>query len=189
MEELGAERRLSHRPSSRWCFALQTPGGDARPRCGVSLDASARSRGGPFDLALPGEDAARASRRPPTYDADLFDAATVQRMAGHSTRVLEDAGAGPGRRLSEVPLLRDGERAQLLAWNAAARRAPAGVVHELVAEQAARTPDAVAVSSGERGAHVRELERARQPAGRTRCAGWASAPRRAWGSAWSARRR
>ncbi|HEV2149199.1 MAG TPA: non-ribosomal peptide synthase/polyketide synthase [Longimicrobiaceae bacterium] len=82
-----------------------------------------------------------------TYAVDLFDATTVERMAGHLGSVLRGALADPGCRLSELEMLGAGEREQVLrGWN------PDGgdvavdrPVHELIAEQAARTPEATAV--------------------------------------------
>src|SRR5205085_1154389 len=41
------------------------------------------------------------------YSTDLFDAATVERMASHFQMLLEGIAADPGQRLSQLPLLRD----------------------------------------------------------------------------------
>ncbi|SDH69933.1 non-ribosomal peptide synthetase [Nonomuraea jiangxiensis] len=80
------------------------------------------------------------------YSTDLFDAATVARLAGAYRLVLEAVAAEPGTRLSELPLMTPAERRELLTgWNDTAAPYPELTLHELVAEQAARTPDAVAV--------------------------------------------
>ena len=88
------------------------------------------------------------------YATALFDAATIERLAGHFRTVLEGIVANPNARLSELPLLSEAERHQLLVeWNATAAAYPGGqCIHDLFAEQAARTPDATAVvaSDGER---------------------------------------
>jgi amino acid adenylation domain-containing protein len=92
------------------------------------------------------------------YDTALFDAATAARALGHLRRLLEGAVADPGARLSELPLLTEPERGQLLAWNATTREWPrAGSLHALVGEQAARTPEAVAVEEETRRLTYREL--------------------------------
>ncbi len=86
-------------------------------------------------------------------NADLFDAATAERMLGHLRTLLAAVSAGvtdPDRRLSDLPLLSPAEREELLRD----RIEPSGValdacLHELVAEQARRRPDAVAVIAGE----------------------------------------
>ncbi len=97
------------------------------------------------------------------YNVDLFDAATAERMARSFQTLLEAAVADPARPVSELPVVAGDERQRLLAeWNRPAERAaelPAGaLVHELIAAQAARTPDAVAVVSGDERLTYRELE-------------------------------
>jgi len=49
------------------------------------------------------------------YDRDLFDAATIQRWAGHLDRLLAAAAAAPGTPAAELPILGAAERRQLLA--------------------------------------------------------------------------
>ncbi|HEX7239483.1 MAG TPA: amino acid adenylation domain-containing protein, partial [Longimicrobiaceae bacterium] len=93
------------------------------------------------------------------YDAELYDASTVRRLLGHFATLLEGAAAHPGRALSALPLLTAGEREALDAWNRTEAAYPDAPLHDIVAEQARRTPDAVAVEWGaERIAYV-ELER------------------------------
>ncbi|HSV65772.1 MAG TPA: amino acid adenylation domain-containing protein, partial [Mycobacteriales bacterium] len=83
------------------------------------------------------------------YDPSLFDAATVERLAGHLVLLLEGMTASPGSPLREVPLLSDPERRQVLTeWNATGHEVPVGTVAGLFAEQVGRTPGAVAVVSG-----------------------------------------
>ena len=54
------------------------------------------------------------------YDADLFDPATVERLAGSLTTLLEAWTLDPARRLADLPLLAAAERHQLLVeWNPA----------------------------------------------------------------------
>ena len=53
------------------------------------------------------------------YSTDLFEAATIARMALHFQTLLEGIVVSPERRPLEVPLLRDAERQSLLQdWNA-----------------------------------------------------------------------
>ncbi|HEX5715840.1 MAG TPA: amino acid adenylation domain-containing protein, partial [Thermoanaerobaculia bacterium] len=82
------------------------------------------------------------------YNTDLFDEATVRRMVGHWTRLLEAAMDEPGERISRLRLLSGEEEQQLLvAWNETARGyALDRPVHALIAEQAVRNPDAPAVT-------------------------------------------
>jgi amino acid adenylation domain-containing protein/non-ribosomal peptide synthase protein (TIGR01720 family) len=80
------------------------------------------------------------------YNTDLFDAATIERLGGHLTRLL--AGIEPGQQLRRLPWLSEPERhAVLVECNDTAAEFPADrCVPELFADQVARTPDAIAVT-------------------------------------------
>ena len=95
------------------------------------------------------------------YSADLFDPATIERMARHFEILLEGIAAAPARRLSELPLLSAGERHTLLVeWNdTSVSRACEGRVHQWFEEQARRRPEALAVSDGRRSLSYGELNR------------------------------
>jgi amino acid adenylation domain-containing protein len=108
------------------------------------------------------------------YDTDRFDRATIGRLAGHFRTLLAGAVASPTTRLSELPLLTEAERHEILVtWNATERGYPRNrCVHELVEAQAARAPGAVAVTSGDASLTYGELnERANQVAHRLRAMG------------------
>jgi amino acid adenylation domain-containing protein len=81
------------------------------------------------------------------YNVDLFDAATMQRLAGHFERLLTGALAGPDRPVSELPLLDAGERRQLIEiWNDThLPYRDQATLADLFARQAAATPEAPAV--------------------------------------------
>jgi amino acid adenylation domain-containing protein len=82
------------------------------------------------------------------YAADLFDRTTAQALAARLTRLLRQAAADPGRRISQLDLLTAVERRRLLLdWNDTARDIPDATVPELFEQQVARTPDASAVLS------------------------------------------
>ncbi|MET0397903.1 MAG: amino acid adenylation domain-containing protein, partial [Longimicrobiaceae bacterium] len=94
------------------------------------------------------------------YSTDLFEADTIARLAEHYRVLLEAAAAGPGRRLSELPLLGEGERRQLLVeWSAGGAPHAAGCVNELFERQVERTPGAVALVHGEERLSYAELDR------------------------------
>ena len=84
-----------------------------------------------------------------TGAADLFDRGSVELIAGRLVRVLAAVAADPGLRVSQVDVLEPAERDQLVAgWNDTAADVPPETVPELFAGQAARVPDAVAVTCG-----------------------------------------
>ena len=85
------------------------------------------------------------------YNTGLFDAATIERMAGHFANLLQGIVTEPGRPVGELPMVGELERRQLLdRCNAAAPDylQPSDSVrtaHQLFEAQVARTPDHVAV--------------------------------------------
>ena len=84
-----------------------------------------------------------------TYRTDLFESATIVRLANAFQRILAAGAAEPDRPLRSLPLLSDAELRMIVdEWSVtrSARTADATVA-ELFARQAALTPDAPAVSS------------------------------------------
>ncbi len=55
------------------------------------------------------------------YNADLFEAATIDRLLGHYRALLESAAASPAQPVDLLPILGEAERQQLLAWSADAQ--------------------------------------------------------------------
>ena len=94
------------------------------------------------------------------YNTDLFDLATVERMAAHYQTLLAGAVADPQLALPELPLLTPGERAQVLVgWNdTASDYARDSSVPERFDSWAARTPGAPAVVFGAERLTYGELE-------------------------------
>jgi amino acid adenylation domain-containing protein len=81
------------------------------------------------------------------YSTDLFEAATIRRMCGHFQTLLAAIAADPDRKISKLPVLTEAERRQQLTeWNgtAAAFAESRSCLHQLFAEQVARTPNRVA---------------------------------------------
>jgi len=93
------------------------------------------------------------------YDADLFEDATIVRIAAHLRTLLEGVVADPHVSLSAVPLLTEAERHRLLVeWNDTRAPYPRDAcVHHLFERQVERTPDAVAIIDGRRQLTYREL--------------------------------
>ncbi|HEY0602923.1 MAG TPA: amino acid adenylation domain-containing protein, partial [Herpetosiphonaceae bacterium] len=95
------------------------------------------------------------------YNLSLFDGATIARLATHFETLLAGIVANPDARLADLPLLTTEERQQILHdWNATRREYPRDrCVHQLIEEQAARTPDAVAVLYGDTQLTYAQLNR------------------------------
>ena len=118
-----------------------------------------------FDLTLDAAETPRGLELSFELSRDLFDAATVKRLAGHYLALLAALPGDPARRLDELPALGAAERQQLLReWNDTAlgrgEVAPAAArIHELFEWQAARRPEALAVRGQGATLSYGELER------------------------------
>ncbi|HVR98872.1 MAG TPA: amino acid adenylation domain-containing protein, partial [Thermoanaerobaculia bacterium] len=125
-----------------------------------------------FDFSLTVEESGGGLTAEMSYNARLFEAVTVRRLLGHLRTLLHAAVAGPGVRLSGLPLLSPEEQSEVSTWNARVEGLPASSVPELFAAQAARTPEAEAVRHGDRRMTYSELDRkSLEIAGRLRALG------------------
>ncbi|MFC6080472.1 amino acid adenylation domain-containing protein [Sphaerisporangium aureirubrum] len=145
IEAVRPERDLSVSPLFQVMFELvdEDPGADDALRDVLSSWNVAK-----FDLTLHLERRADGSLLGVLeYATDLFDRATAERLAGAYLRVLEGVAAGAS--LADLEIMSPGERHQVVAgWNDTARDIPDACVHELIEQQARRTPGAVAVEDG-----------------------------------------
>ncbi|HVH14021.1 MAG TPA: amino acid adenylation domain-containing protein [Longimicrobium sp.] len=146
VEALQPKRGLGHSPLFQVAFRLSSGGLDA-PMAGVEtetleidlpvtrfdLTAFFTVAPGRFEMAL-------------EYATDLFERATIVRMAGHLRRVLEQVAADPDLPLSRLELLDEAERRRVIEeWNPPAAPSSDACVHHLFEAQAARTPGAFAI--------------------------------------------
>ncbi len=173
VEELAPARSLSHSPLFQVTFALQSRGQDELRLAGLEVRGVEQKVGGAkFDLALTLVEGAGGDGEPAGsaasgglvgdigYTRDLFDAATARQMAADFVRLLEIAVAAPDQPVLSLPLLSEGQQAQLREWNETGRESRQGVcVHELLEEQAKRTPETVALVFGTEQVSYRELNR------------------------------
>jgi hypothetical protein len=113
------------------------------------------------------------------YDRELFADDTIERMMGHLQTLLSNMAGDPEQPVTAVALLPPAERQRMLtAWNDASKQvADSSCIHAWVAAQAARTPEATAVTFARPTAYLPRTGRTRQPA----CPHPACARRRAGG--------
>jgi surfactin family lipopeptide synthetase A len=162
VEELQAERDLSRNPLVQVVFSLENMPLQPLQLAGLTPSLVSLDRGMTHvDLTLRVQEAAGGLRAIIEYSTDLFEAPTIERMAVHWRSLLEAMAAAPGRRLSELTLLTEAERRQLLVeWNQTAADLPrAARVHELIEAQAGRTPEATALTFEHQRLNYRELDR------------------------------
>lgn len=126
-----------------------------------------------FDLSLTIE--TEFSRRAYlTFNTNLFEPQTAERMLGQYKLLLQSALANPQRKLSELPTLTAPEQQQMLQdWNRTQREYPQSECFpQLFEAQVKRTPDAVALSMGSKALRYGELNaKANQLAGYLRTLG------------------
>jgi amino acid adenylation domain-containing protein len=161
VEALQPERALSHTPLVQVMLVFQgAPAGLPLPS-GLTVDVlEPEIRSAKVDLTFSvQEERDGGLKLDLQYSTDLFDPATMRRMAGHFETLLTGAVHRPYLRLSELPLLTAPEVDQILVeWNGEPGVPPVRCVHELFALQAERTPDAPAVRFEEEVLTYRELE-------------------------------
>ncbi|HSU12937.1 amino acid adenylation domain-containing protein [Longimicrobium sp.] len=159
VSELRPQRSLSHATLFQVIFQLDNAGEGPAGR-GLAVDEIHVERGTTkVDLTLGLDAHAGGLTGALDYSTDLFERGTARRMVEHLERLLEQVAAGPDRRISRLALIGRPERARVLGWNRTTARYPADrCIHQLFEAQAARTPDAVAVTFGDERLTYRELD-------------------------------
>nr|WP_194733616.1 pyoverdine non-ribosomal peptide synthetase PvdD [Pseudomonas aeruginosa] len=163
VEALQPERSLSHNPLFQVLFNYQSEARgngqafrfDELQMESVQFD----SRTAQFDLTLDLTDEEQRFCAVFDYATDLFDASTVERLAGHWRNLLRGIVANPRQRLGELPLLDAPERRQTLSeWNPAQREcAVQGTLQQRFEEQVRQWPQAVALILDEQRLSYGEL--------------------------------
>lgn len=175
VEVLKPERSLDRSPIFQTMFVLQNwPLTELElPELSIKrLDIG--SRVARFDLSVDAIEYEGALRVYFEFNTDLFDPASIQRLAEHYQLVLKAMLENPEQRIGDIPLLTDQESQQLLIQlnETVASYPETSCVHELIEAQAARTPNAEAVRFGEVSLSYHELmQRANQLAHRLRAMG------------------
>src|SRR5207244_6799506 len=100
-----------------------------------------------FDLALEVAETLQGLSCMVTYNTDLFESATIARMLAHLQTLLEAILADPNRPVSDLPLLTEATRRQILVdWNDTAADFPKDAcVHEAFESLVRSSSEPVAV--------------------------------------------
>jgi amino acid adenylation domain-containing protein len=147
VEELQPERSLSHAPVFQVMFMLQNAPREKRMLAGLEATTLRLERGtARFDLSLQVTEEPEGLACAFVFNADLFEARTIERFGRRLRRLLEAAVESPDSRISRLSFADEPEELRLLAeWNATDRPVPDECVHRLIEAQARRTPGRVAL--------------------------------------------
>ncbi|RIA17590.1 condensation domain-containing protein, partial [Ectopseudomonas oleovorans] len=167
VEALQPERSLSHNPLFQVACNHLPSAQDALcelPAAGggvLTLEPVQLATGiAKFDLMLQTEENRDGAVRGQfAYASDLFEAATIERLCGHFLNLLKALAADPQCPVGRLPMLAGAEREQLLdGWNATEAAFPADVqLQTLLQQQAAQTPDTLALQFGAQRLNYRQL--------------------------------
>jgi len=150
VEEIHPDREMGQNPLFQVTFAFQNT-----PRVSLRLpitveEVEVETGIARFDLHLFIEEVNGYLKGYFDYDSNLFHAATIECMVGHFQTLLEGIIGNPEQLISELPLLTDAEKHQLLIeWNNTKTDYPKeDCIHQLLEAQVEFNPNAVAVVYG-----------------------------------------
>jgi len=113
-----------------------------------------------FDITLAADEVNATLRFKLDYRADLFDADTIERLAGHFLHLAAEMAADPQRCLGAITMVTPDELSRLLAFNPRPVALPAWpTVVDAFRGHAARQPDRTALVAGDGSLTYGELER------------------------------
>ncbi|BAY93738.1 MULTISPECIES: non-ribosomal peptide synthetase [unclassified Tolypothrix] len=160
VEELHPERDLSHHPLFQVVFSLQNTPIEALELPGLKLSLfEFDSKTAKFDLEFHLWQDLETLKGQVVYSTDLFDQNTITRMVGHFQTLLESIVVNSKQRLSDLPLLTEGEQQQLLIdWNNTQKSYPHNkCFHQLFEAQVEQTPDAIVLVFGDEQLSYKQL--------------------------------
>ncbi|MGQ4491450.1 AMP-binding protein, partial [Streptomyces sp. SAS_281] len=161
LDALNPTRTLARHPLFQICLTLES-GGVPELRLGdttVTAMPDVTADAAKFDVEfLLRTDDGQGLRGTVLYAEDLFDRSTVERMVTVLGEVLRQALADPERRLGELDVVSDAERRLILGpWAGTAVDIEDASLVARFEEQAARTPEAVALIDGDQRITYAEL--------------------------------
>ncbi|MFD5778348.1 amino acid adenylation domain-containing protein, partial [Streptomyces fungicidicus] len=166
VEELNPERSLARHPLFQIALTLQNDTPDSLSLAGADAEPIAvRLAKAKFDLAFNLREQHTADGHSAgltgllEYSADLFDEETAEQYVQRLGLLLRAVVADPERALGRIDLVTGTERRRMLEeWNGTGAGAGDETLVAAFAEQAAKTPDAVAVVEGTQELTYRELD-------------------------------
>ncbi|ADD39907.1 non-ribosomal peptide synthetase [Stackebrandtia nassauensis] len=151
VDDLDPQRSLAHNPLVQVLFSLQDVPATRLDLPGAELTEQPETVGAtPFDLAVHLTPTAHGLTGELRYATELFDRATVERIAAQFNQLLESIADDPHQRVGGIDLLPAAERAELAALGTGPIRHPdPTVVPWKIRRIAEQPPDRVAVEDAD----------------------------------------
>ncbi|MEW6736516.1 MAG: SDR family NAD(P)-dependent oxidoreductase, partial [Acidobacteriota bacterium] len=161
VEELHPERELNRSPLFQVAFVLQnTPVQAIESSEGLVINNQViDTQMSPYDLVFSLAQTSDDVLAVMWYSSDLFEALTIARLLQHYQLLLEGVVALPDTSITNLPILTEEEKYQLLTvWNGTCLDFEKQVcVHQLFEIQSEQTPNAIAVTFEQQELSYREL--------------------------------
>jgi amino acid adenylation domain-containing protein len=176
VERMNVERDLSRTPLIQASFTLEKTHRSPElgawryflPTSGAKLSVGGlrveqyyvEQRNCQFDLEMIIEEGEGALEGMIRYNIDIFEPTTIQRMIGHYLTLLDSVARNPNNRISDLPWVAEDERVKVLhTWNQTRADFPNDLcLQQMFEHQAARTPNAIALSDDQRSLTYTELD-------------------------------
>lgn len=160
LAELQPKRSLNRAPLFQVLFVLQDPAATELDLPGLAVsDLDYEYTTAAFDLSLDMRETEEGLEALFEYNTDLFDHATIKSMSGHFQTLLESIVSDAGTPISQLRLLTNPERQNLLTqWNETQAAYPREqCLHQLFEAQVRTTPRLVSAFSGDQEITFAEL--------------------------------
>ena len=160
VEELHPDRHLSNSPLFQVMFVFQNTADRPLEFEQLLLNPiRTTSHSAKFDLTLSVSETNGTLRGSLNYNTGLFDGSTIERMLVSYKTLLEGIVADPEQCISELPLVSEAEKHQLLVdWNDTETDYPKDqCIHEMFETQVEKTPDTIALVFEDQQLTYREL--------------------------------
>ncbi|MDV2992592.1 MAG: Linear gramicidin synthase subunit B [Chroococcidiopsis sp. SAG 2025] len=172
VEELHPERQGSRNPLFQVVFALQNAPIEQLTLPKLSLSSfKVETTTARFDLEFylwecaenfrslwgDGWQQAEGLRGVLVYNTELFKPSAIARMLTHFQTLLTGVVTDPDTNLADLPILSAAEQHQLVEWNQTRRSYPERCIYQLFELQVEQSPNAIAVSFGDRQYTYHEL--------------------------------
>lgn len=148
VEALQPERNQSHSPLFQAMFVMQNTGNASLKLGDTSIEfIETEHSTAKFDINVAVQESEGGLAGSIEFNSDLFDEATIERLASHYIKLLGEIAEAPETRIIDLPYVTDEEISQISSWQSPeVVTSTSKTIHELFERQVEQYPDLVAVS-------------------------------------------